>query len=181
MILYYEHESWSWSIDFWKISFKYALFLSFFYTLFLVFSKLILQWFFENSSTNFDLYLNFSTSLTVPDGNVKSISTCYLISLALALLSKTTHENIGFEKPIYQSIAPKGPIFILGFCFLNIVWEFLEIDFRWKIRDFLKKNLQQIIFCWRFSKPFFLWMDRLPHSQGNQGFYKKVNTRSIVL
>ena len=55
-----------------------------------------------------------------------------------------------------------GPMFILGFCFLNIVWEFLEIDFRWKIRDFLKKNLQQIIFCWRFSKPFFLWVVRLP-------------------
>ena len=56
-----------------------------------------------------------------------------------------------------------GPMFILGFCFLNIVWEFLEIDFRWKIRDFLKKkNLQQIIFCWRFSKPFFLWAVRLP-------------------
>ena len=27
-----------------------------------------------------------------------SISICYLISLLLALISKTTHENIGFEK-----------------------------------------------------------------------------------
>ena len=27
-----------------------------------------------------------------------SILTCYLISLALALISKTSHENIGFEK-----------------------------------------------------------------------------------
>ena len=28
----------------------------------------------------------------------QSISTCYLICLALALISKPTHENIGFEK-----------------------------------------------------------------------------------
>ena len=55
-----------------------------------------------------------------------------------------------------------GPMFILWFRYLNIVWEFLEIDFRWKIRDILKKNLKQIIFCWRFSKPFFLWVVRLP-------------------
>ena len=47
--------------------------------------------------------------------------------------------------------------------FLNIVWEYIEIDFRWKFawRDFLKKRPQQIIFCWRFSKPFFWWTVRL--------------------
>ena len=55
-----------------------------------------------------------------------------------------------------------GMLFFSGF--LNIVWEYIEIDFRWKFarRDFLKKRPQQIIFCWRFSKPFFWWTVRLP-------------------
>ena len=57
-----------------------------------------------------------------------------------------------------------GPMFILGFCFLNIVWEFLEIDFRWKIRDFLKKNFNKLFFVEDFPNhcPFFLWAVRLP-------------------
>ena len=55
-----------------------------------------------------------------------------------------------------------GMLFFSGF--LNIVWEYIEIDVRWKFarRDFLKKRPQQIIFCWRFSKPFFWWTVRLP-------------------
>ena len=38
------------------------------------------------------------TQKCIAEPHTQSILTCYLISLALALLSKTTHENIGFEK-----------------------------------------------------------------------------------
>jgi len=49
--------------------------------------------------------------------------------LGVALISKTTHENIGFEK-LQQiiNLVPWECFFFSGF--LNIVWEYLEIDIR---------------------------------------------------
>ena len=46
-----------------------------------------------------------------------------------------------------------GPMFILGFRYLNIVWEFLEIDFRWKnIPE--KKTFNKLFFVEDFQNHF---------------------------
>jgi len=76
---------------------------------------------------------------------------------------------------IYQPIVPKVLMFILGFCFLNIVWEFLEIDFRKKIRDFLNKNPSPNYFMLKIFQTIFLMSGRTARGQGSQGFYKQVD------
>ena len=62
--------------------------------------------------------------------------------------------------------------------FLNIVWEYVEIDYRWKFarRDFLKKDLNKLFFVEDFPNHFSdEWSDYTqPRKKGTQGFYKQV-------
>ena len=104
-----------------------------------------------------------------------SILTCYLISLALALISKTTHENIGFEK-LQQiiNLVPWECFFSQDFSILYGNIQKLILDENHARRDFLKKDLNKLFFVEDF--PNHLMMNgQTTLSQGCQGFYKQVN------